>query len=52
MDLLQPYFKTHRCVMVKLEMIFGPFQETPFSAITLNPESNFTRREKNHFLFR
>ena len=29
-------------------MIFGPCQETSFSAITLNPESNFTHREKNH----
>ena len=33
------------------EMIFGPFQETSYTAITLNPESNFTRREKNHSLF-
>ena len=24
---------------------------TTFTAITLNPESNFTRREKNHSLF-
>ena len=32
-------------------MIFGPCQETSFSAITLNPESNFTRRERNHSLF-
>ena len=30
---------------------FGPCQETSFSAIKLNPESNFTRREKNHSLF-
>ena len=29
-------------------MNFGPCQETSFSAITLNPESNFTRREMNH----
>ena len=29
----------------------GPCQETSFTAITLNPESNFTRREKNHSLF-
>ena len=29
-------------------MIFGPCQETSYTAITLNPESNFTRREKNH----
>ena len=33
------------------EMIFGPFQETSHTAITLNQESNFTRREKNHSLF-
>ena len=30
---------------------FVPFQETSYTAITLNPESNFTRREKNHSLF-
>ena len=30
-------------------MIFGPCQETSFSAITLNLESNFTRREKKPF---
>ena len=30
-------------------MTFGPCQETAFSAITLNLESNFSRREKNHF---
>ena len=33
-------------------MISGPCQETSYTAITLNPESNFTRREKNHFLLR
>ena len=32
-------------------MIFGPCQETSYTAITLNPESNFTRREKNHSPF-
>ena len=32
-------------------MTFGPCQETSYAAITLNPESNFTRREKNHSLF-
>ena len=36
---------------MKHEMIFGPFQETSQTAITLNPESDFTRREKNHSLF-
>ena len=30
---------------------FGPCQETSYTAITLNHESNFTRREKNHSLF-
>ena len=30
---------------------FGLYQETSYTAITLNPESNFTRREKNHSLF-
>ena len=32
-------------------MIFGPCQETSKTYITLNLESNFTRQEKNHFLF-
>ena len=32
-------------------MTCGPCQEASFSAITLNAESNFTRREKNHSLF-
>ena len=36
---------------VKQLMISGPCQETSKTAITLNPESNFTRREKNHSLF-
>ena len=36
---------------VKQEITSGPCQETSFTAITLNPESNFTRREKNHPLF-
>ena len=30
---------------------FVPCQENSYTAITLNPESNFTRREKNHSLF-
>ena len=37
-DLLQPYFKTHRCMMVQLEMIPGPCQATLFTVFTLNPE--------------
>ena len=36
---------------VKQEMIFGPCQETSYTAIMLNQESNFARREKNHSLF-
>ena len=36
---------------VKRWMIFGPCQETSYTAITLNQESNFTRREKNHSFF-
>ena len=36
---------------VKQLMTSGPRQETSFAAITLNQESNFTRREKNHSLF-
>ena len=30
---------------------FGRCQESLYTAITLNPESNFTRRERNHSLF-
>ena len=45
------HLKTRIRMPVKQEMIFGPCQETSFSAITLNPESNFSRREKNHSLF-
>ena len=30
---------------------FGPCQETSYTATTLNPESSYTRREKNHSLF-
>ena len=36
---------------VKRFMIFGPCRETSYTAITLNQESNFTRRQKNHSLF-
>ena len=36
---------------VKRWTIFGPCRETSCTAITLNQESNFTRREKNHSLF-
>ena len=38
-------------MLVKQFTIFGPCREASYTAITLNPESNFTRREKNHSLF-
>ena len=50
-DLLQHHLETHRGIMVKLEMISGPFHAILFTVVTWNPESNCTRREKNHFLF-
>ena len=43
--------KTHFRMPVKQEIISGPFQETSKTAVTLNPESNSTRREKNHSPF-
>ena len=43
---------THFQMPVKLWTISGPCREASFNAITLNQESNFTRREKNHSLFR
>ena len=36
---------------VKRQIIFGPCWEASYTAITMNPESNFARREKNHSLF-
>ena len=30
---------------------FCPCREASYTAITLNPESNFSRRDKNHSLF-
>ena len=42
---------THFRMPVKLWMTFGPCRAASYTAITLNPESNFTRREKNHSLF-
>ena len=38
------YLMTHFRMPVKRLMIFGPCRETSYTAITLNPESNFTRR--------
>ena len=50
---LQPYFKTtQRAMMRKLKVTSGPLQENFFIVITWNPESNWTCREKKHFLFR
>ena len=46
-----PLFKTHRCMMVMLEKISGPFLVILSTVITLNPESNCTCREKYHSLF-
>ena len=42
---------THFRMPVKQLTIFGPCREASYTAITLNPESNFTRREKNLSLF-
>ena len=33
-------------MLVNQLMTFGPCQETSYTSITLNPESNLTRREK------
>ena len=41
---------THFRMLVKRFTISGPCQEASYTAITLNPESNFTRREKNYSL--
>ena len=49
--LLQPHVKTHRGMMVKPKMIFGPSQEILFTVITWNLESNCTCRLRNHSLF-
>ena len=43
--------KTHFWMPVKQFMISGPCQETSFTAITLNPESSFTRRERGIILY-
>ena len=45
------HLTTHFRMPVKRWMIFEPCRETSYAAITLNPESSFTRREKNHSLF-
>ena len=46
-DSLMAHFR----MPVKQEKTFGPCQETSYTAITLNQESRFTRREQNHSLF-
>ena len=48
---LHHHFKTHRRMMVKQGTISGPFQETTFTVITLNRESNCTCRENSHSQF-
>ena len=45
------HLTTHFWMWVKRFLTFRPCQESSLTAITLNPESNFTRREKNHSLF-
>ena len=45
------HLKTHFRMPVKQFTIFGPCREASYTAITLNQESNLTRREKNHSLF-
>ena len=48
-----PHIKmTQRGMMRKLKVTSGLLQENSFIDITLNPESNCTCRENNHFLFR
>ena len=42
---------THFRMPVKQQTISGPCREASYTAITLNPESSFTRRERNHSLF-
>ena len=48
----QHHKTTQHGMMWKLKMISGRLQEISFIVITWNPESNWTCREKNHFLFR
>ena len=45
------HFMTHFRMPMKWLMIFGPCREASYTAITLNPESNSSRREKNHSVF-
>ena len=43
------HLKTHFRMPVKRQMTSGPCREASYTAITLNPESSFTRREKESF---
>ena len=43
------HFITHFRMPVKRWIIFGPFQETSYTAITLNPESNFYSPREESF---
>ena len=43
--------KTHFRMPVKRKITSRPCREASYTAITLKPESNYTRREKNHSLF-
>ena len=45
------HLKTRFQMPVKQLMTFGPCQETSYTAITSNQESNSTRRERNHSHF-
>ena len=47
----QPKRAHGKRVPVEQFTISGPCREASYTAITLNPESNFTRRERNHSLF-
>ena len=45
------HLTTRFLMPLKRWMTSGPCQETSYTAITFNQESNFTRRENNHSLF-
>ena len=49
--LLQPHFKTHRCMMVKLKMISGPFQAILFTVITWKPRVKLYITKAESFSF-
>ena len=41
------HLTTHFWMQVKGSLIFGPCREASYTAITLNPDLNFIRRERN-----